>query len=286
MIPRLLTPDDYLRFEQAPPDYHYHYGDGVEHFGALYLPDSAQPHTVIVLIHGGCYREMYDLKPLGGLARALTRDGFAVWNIEYRRAGNGGDYPNMFLDVAAAADFLPRIAAHHALPLDRVITVGHSAGGHLALWLAGRSDLLRESPLYTNDPLRISGVVALAAVADIAYALEQGVCADSLPTVMGGDPDTAPAHFRDGSPAELTFTGIPQVHIVGSEDRAILQNVRRYLGRKHAVDAKLIIVPDVGHFEIVAIDHPAWQITRRAILDLRTIQPGRIRAPDARNHLP
>ena len=132
----LLTAEDYQRFPTVEPHHRFAYGPHSQQFGELTRPNSPPPHPVIVLIHGGGYREIYDLRPLGTVVAALAAAGFAVWNIEYRRYGNGGDYPQMFLDAGAAADYLPHIAEAHHLDLGRVITMGHSAGGHLALWLA------------------------------------------------------------------------------------------------------------------------------------------------------
>ena len=182
----LLTPEDYTRFPYVPPYLRYHYGAHPQQFGELYLPATSPPHPVITLVHGGCYRAMYDLKPMSSVAQALADDGFAVWNIEYRRAGNGGDYPNMFLDVAKATDFLWQIAEEHSLNLSCTLAVGHSAGGHLALWLAGRPQLPASSALHLDDALPVCAVLALAPVADIAFAFTQDLCSDALPQVMGG----------------------------------------------------------------------------------------------------
>lgn len=168
----LLTADDYLRFPHVEPDHRYAYGSQELQFGELTLPDTAPPHPVIVLVHGGGYREIYDLRPLGTVVAALAAAGFAVWNIEYRRYGNGGEYPTMFLDVGAATDYLSQIAESHQLDLGRIITIGHSAGGHLALWLAGRRNIEADSPLYVDRPLSIHAVLALAPLADVRDGAE------------------------------------------------------------------------------------------------------------------
>ena len=264
----LLTAEDYTQFPSAPPDAAYAYGDETLQFGELYLPSAH--HSVIILIHGGCYTDAYDLKPIGAVARALADQGFAVWNIEYRRQNTGGGYPNMFLDVARAADYLRQIAHRRRLNLTRVIAVGHSAGGHLALWLAARHKLPASSRLYLENPLPIQGVVALAAVADLTVAFEQDLCADALPVVMGGRPEEVPAHYQQASPRALLPLGVPQTHIIGSEDTRMLANARLYIADAQALGDKveLVILPDAGHFEIVSPSSAAWPKVQAAILNL------------------
>ena len=267
----LLTAEDYLLFPKVEADFRYAYGSGSQQFGELSLPRSAPPHPVVILVHGGGYREIYGLSPLGSLVASLADDGFAVWNIEYRRHGNGGDFPRMFLDVAAAADFLRQMADDHNLNLDQVISMGHSAGGHLALWLAARHRIERSSPLFIERPAAVYAALALAPVGDIAR-LAAGVSdSDALLTVMGGRPEDAPDNYRFGSPSELLPLGKPQTIIVGSEDTDILDNSRAYVDAAVAAgDApRLTVLPDVGHFEVVSVQSPAWDEVRRAAIDLR-----------------
>ncbi len=266
----LLTADDYQRFAHVEPDHRYAYGSHELQFGELTLPDSAPPHPVIVLIHGGGYREIYDLRPLGTVVASLTAAGFAVWNIEYRRYGNGGEYPSMFLDVGAATDCLPQIAESHQLDLGRVMTIGHSAGGHLALWLAGRRNIEAESPLYVDRPLAIHGVLALAPLADVKGGAESELSSDALLAVMGGMPSDAPDAYRNGCPTELLPLGISQVILVGSEDKSMLANAKRYIEAAAAAgdEAKLIVLAGAGHFEIVAVDTDEWRVVRDAVQEL------------------
>ena len=267
----LLTPEDYVRFPTVEADYRYPYGSHPQQFGELTLPRTAPPHPVIVLIHGGCYRELYDLRPLGIMAVALADAGFAVWNIEYRRHGNGGGFPQMFHDVAAAADFLCQVAETHSLDLSQVISMGHSAGGHLALWLAGRHRIEPASPLFRSNPLTIRAVLALAPLADIRQAISKNSCGDALPSVMGGDPDAVPTHFRNASPSELLPLGVPQTIIVGSEDTEILENVSAYVNAAIELDDEpsLILLPGAGHFELVSVEAAAWDDVCSAISRLR-----------------
>ena len=115
------------------------YGDGPEQFGELRLPASTGPHPVVVLIHGGCWLSDFDYRYMTHLGDALATQGYASWTIEYRRLGaSGGGWPQTFTDVGLALDALRDIAATQPLALGRIVTVGHSAGGQLALWLAAR----------------------------------------------------------------------------------------------------------------------------------------------------
>ena len=266
----LLTADDYQRFAPVEPDYRYAYGTGSEQFGELTLPSATPPYPVIILIHGGGYREKYNLRPLGAVVSALAAAGFAVWNIEYRRFGNGGDYPQMFLDVAAAADHLPEIASAHQLDFYRVITMGHSAGGHLALWLAGRSSIESASPIFVSEPLAVHGAVALAPLADVTGGSESELSSDALLAVMGGGPNRNPSAYRNGCPARLLPLRVPQVIIVGSEDGSMLENAERYIAAAGAAgdDARLIVLPGAGHFEIVAVGTEEWAAVEQATMQL------------------
>ena len=140
------------------------YGADRWQFGDLRLPAGPGPHPVVITIHGGFWRARYGLDYLRYVAAALSAAGLATWNIEYRRIGNaGGGWPGTFLDVAAAADHVRALATTYPLELGRVVALGHSAGGHLAYWLAGRHHITPGSPLYANEPLPLAGAVALAA---------------------------------------------------------------------------------------------------------------------------
>lgn len=267
----LLTAEDYLRFPRRAADRSYEYGDHPQQFGELTLPGGKPPHPTIVLIHGGGYREMYDLAPLSAVAADLAKAGFAVWNIEYRRQGNGGAFPWMFRDVGRGTDFLRELGATHQLDLQRVFSMGHSAGGHLALWLAGRRNIDQRSPLYVEQPLQIQAAIALAPIADIRRAVAGGLSSDALPAVMGGLPEDVPAHYRAGSPPELLPFGVPQLIFVGSQDAGILENARAYQQAAQAAgdQARLVVLPGAGHFEVVSVQSAEWLEIRGTLAALR-----------------
>src|SRR5579872_3790642 len=147
------------------------YGTEKLHFGELHLPATAGLHPVAIVIHGGFWHIPYDYTLMTGLADDLAARGIAAWNIEYRRIGDpNGGWPNTLLDVASAADFVRVIAERYQLDLQRVVPIGHSAGGHLALWLAARPYIPQDNVLaQTNNdvPLAVCGVISLAGVSDL-----------------------------------------------------------------------------------------------------------------------
>ena len=137
------TVQDYMAQPQAKADVRIAYGPAPAQVVDLFLPKGRGPHPVVVLIHGGCYLAEYQgLAQTSGVAADLARRGYAVWNVEYRKLGEAGaGYPGTFLDVADAVDRIRDAAKAHRLDPRRVVAVGHSAGGHLALWAAARHRL-------------------------------------------------------------------------------------------------------------------------------------------------
>ena len=164
------------------------YGAGHAHqFGDLRCPLGPGPHPLVVVVHGGFWLAAYDLQLLRPLCDALCASGYATWNIEYRRIGDaGGGWPGTFLDVAAAADHVRGLASAHHLDLRQVTSLGHSAGGHLALWLAARR-WLREGELARRSPLALKRAVALAGIGDLRRAWEMGF--EVVGQLLGGAPD-------------------------------------------------------------------------------------------------
>ena len=151
--------DDILILVPPPADERVPYGSDAHQFGDLRLPKGNGPHPVVINIHGGFWRNEYDLTHAGHLCAALTAKGVATWNLEYRRIGNpGGGWPGTLDDVRTGAAHLKKIAGERSLDLKRAVATGHSAGGHLVLWLA------------KQNAIALKGLVALAPVADLRGA--------------------------------------------------------------------------------------------------------------------
>ena len=270
MATQLLSTEDYTRFPAVAADQRLAYGADPAQFGGLYLPRAVGPHPVVILLHGGCWGAKYGLEPLGRLCAAFAAEGLAVWNLEYRRLGNGGGWPMTFLDVAAGADFLRTIANACSLDLARIVAVGHSAGGHLALWLAGRHRLPAGSPLYAPAPLPIHGVLSIAGVPDLAEALAHGLCGDAVQQLVGGSAADEPERYRQTSPIALLPLGMRQWHIIGQDDDTVhVDYLQRYMAIAALHDqVHLDILPGAGHFEPVDPTTPAWATVRGAVLSL------------------
>lgn len=255
------------------------YGTDVLQFGALYLPEGSGPHPVVILIHGGFWRAAYDLTLMTGLAEDLARQGMAAWNIEYRRVGNiGGGWPGTLLDVAQATDCLPTIAASYNLDIQRVVAVGHSAGGHLALWLAARSKIPQQSILAAQgSPLTLAGAIGLAGVADLEHSWQLNLGKGAASELLGGGFDEVPDRYAVASPAALLPTGVPQVLIHGTEDDRVPLIVSQQYTHKalEAGDAvTLIELAGADHFVVIDPASTAWRMTVAEIRRLQTPAKG------------
>jgi acetyl esterase/lipase len=130
-----------LERERPEPDATIAYGDDQMQKADLWLPAGPGPHPIVLMVHGGCWQtEIADRRIMSWIADDLRKRGIAVWNVDYRGVDRaGGGYPGTFRDVAAAADALRGQAERYRLALHPLVAVGHSAGGHLALWLAARA---------------------------------------------------------------------------------------------------------------------------------------------------
>ncbi|MFC2161229.1 alpha/beta hydrolase family protein [Acidobacteriota bacterium] len=270
---RLKTVQDLLALETVPADLVLHYGKDPLQFGQLRLTKGEGPFPVVVIIHGGCWMAAFDLNHISPLAGAITQLGFVTWSLEYRRIGNeGGGWPGSFLDVAAGIDFLREMETVHKLDLSRVTVLGHSAGGHLALWAAGRIKLPQSSSVFDQNPISLSGVISLAGIGDLEDAAAHKICGSAIFQLMGGEKTEFLSRYSHGSPVELLPLGIPQILIQGQEDQIVpLDLVKGYFDKARRKDDKiqLIEIKNAGHFELIIPESSAWPMVTKAILSLK-----------------
>ena len=269
---QLITAGSVGEFDWPSPDAKISYGDGEFQFGYLRLPEGSGPHPVIVFMHGGCWLSVFDIRYTGLAEQAFADAGYAVWSLEYRRVGNpGGGWPGTFLDVASGADHLVELAREYPLDLDRVIAIGHSAGGQLALWLAARERIPSSSELYASEPLAIHGVLALAPAPNLATLHSSGACGPGVDGLMGGSPEARPERYQVGSPMQLMPVGVPQRVIVGALDAQFGSSGRAYFQAASAAGSSPVTLreaPESGHFEMVVPSTSTWPITLQELESL------------------
>ena len=210
----------------------HRYGDDPSQYGVLYGEG-----PVAVLIHGGFWKDQYGLDLMEPLAEDLAARGWAAWNIEYRRLGNGGGVPETLDDVSAAIDLLAD------LPVDRsrVVAIGHSAGGHLAAWAA-----TRETP-----KVALTGVVSQAGVLDLARARELRLTDGVVDRFLGAHPTSV------ASPIERLPLGVPTLLTHGGLDDIVPVEISQRFAE--ASGASLIVEPDEDHFGHIDPDNPLWK---------------------------
>jgi acetyl esterase/lipase len=244
-----MANDSILTLAPPPADARVRYGGDPNQFGDLRFPKSDGPFAVVMMIHGGFWRAKYDLEHAGHLCAALTAKGLATWNVEYRRVGNaGGGWPGTFQDIGAAFRFVQQIAKRYNLDASRVVVMGHSAGGQLALCLAAHQPAVKH-------------VVSLAGVVDLQAAYEQHLGNDAVVEFLGGKPSAVADHYRDADPMELSIPKAAQWLIHGEGDDTVPPDfsVRYVQTRKaRAEDVHLLEVGQAGHYELIDPRSAAW----------------------------
>jgi acetyl esterase/lipase len=243
------------------------------------MPDGAGPHPVVVLIHGGSWQHRYGRAVMRALAADLRGRGSAVWNIEYRRVGGGGGWPSTFADVASAIDQLDGL--HPSLDLSRVDLVGHSAGGHLALWAAGRTKLPAGAPgaIAGRPRVPIARVVSLAGVCDLtgAYADWHGGAVRAL---MGGSPERLPDRYDVADPLRLAPLALPVLIAHGVQDETVsIELSRRYAQATRAAGGAVELIEIAGeagrHRAFIYPEGEAWQQVAAWLQRSHAAAPGR-----------
>jgi acetyl esterase/lipase len=235
------------------------YGPATLQFGDLRVPESVPSSPVAIVIHGGFWRNRYGLDYIVPVCEALTAVGIATWNLEYRRIGDsGGGWPGTFEDVSAGAEHLRSLSAEFNLDLNRVVTVGHSAGGHLAFWLA-------------CEKKWIAGAVSLAGVLDLRRTWELGLSDNVVAQFLGGSPIELPARYNFASPLERLPIGIRQKLFHGTADTSVPYEIsKKYAqaAKSSGDDAELVAFEGAGHFEVVDPRTKEFERIRETIAEM------------------
>ena len=235
----------------------HRYGEAEQQVADLWLPGGGARGTA-VLVHGGFWRSGYDRSLQERAAADLVGRGWAVWNVDYRGAGaDGGGWPGTLEDVAAALDALAGPGQRHGLDPARCVLVGHSAGGHLALWAAGRAALPEGAPgavaagtAGSALPLLPAAVVCQAGVADLVLADHDHLGDDATAGFLGGTAQEVPERYALADPAQQVPLEVPVLLVTGAQDVTVPPSqARSYAAASRAAGrpAELVIVPGEDH---------------------------------------
>ena len=245
----------------------HRYGEDASQLAELFLPGSRGPHGVVVVIHGGYWRARYDRSLMTGLCQDLAANGLAAWNLEYRRVGSGGGWPETFADVASGVDFLRELG--EPLDLERVGAIGHSAGGQLALWTASRGTLPLNAP-GASPRVSPRAVVSQAGVADLRLAAVSPPSDEPTCALLGGSPEEQPGRYMLASPRERVPLGVEQLVLHGDADTSLALAVSEaYAAAAIAAGdpCELRVLPGTGHFEHIDPSTDAWRTGRDWLLE-------------------
>jgi acetyl esterase/lipase len=212
-------------------------------------------------MHGGFWRERYDLRLEDRLVADLAGRGWAVWNLEYRRVGrrSRGGWPATLEDVAAGIDHLARV--DELLDTDRIVAIGHSAGGQLALWAAARPGLPAGAP-GADPAVTLSGAVAQAGLSDLREVARLALSGAAAEHFLGGPPDDLPERYELASPTERLPLDVPHLLVHGDADDVVpIEIARRYAQRAAEAGDRcaLIELAGVGHMDHLDPGSEAWR---------------------------
>jgi acetyl esterase/lipase len=248
----------------------HRYGPHHAQVADLHLPAGA-PAGVVILLHGGYWRAIYDRHQLDPVIADLVARGWAAWNLDYRAVGagpcSGGGWPATFADVAAGLDALAEPVARLRIPARRIGVFGHSAGGTLALWSAARHRL-PAGEVGADPLLRPAAVVAASAICDLVDGAHQHLGAGAVADLMGGMPAEVPA-YRTASPTALLPLGVPILAITGEDDEDVpVAQSRAFAERARAAgdDVRLAVHPGQDHFAPLDAASAVWHQARDWLL--------------------
>jgi acetyl esterase/lipase len=256
-------PDDILTLRPPLADERAAYGADQNQFVDLRFPAKRQKvRPLAINIHGGFWRAKYNLDHAGHLCAALTSKGIATANLEYRRVGDeGGAWPGTFADIRAAYAFVVQNAAKWKIDAERIVVMGHSAGGQLALCLAAHEQ-------------RVRRVISLAGVVDLLRAYELHLSNDAVVEFLRGTPTEVPDHYREADPMQLAIPQARQWLIHGAADEVVpVEFSREYVAAKKKLtgtqkeELQLLEVPRAGHFDLIDPRSEAWRVVEQTVMD-------------------
>jgi len=261
---------DVLSRDAPVPNLTVSYGPLTDHVADVRLPSRggplhpSPPAPLVILWHGGFWREAYDRHHLGPMAANLAARGYVVVTPEYRRTGGEGGWPATFEDVAVAAAVLPRMlddAMPGQIDLARVVFAGHSAGGHLAVWAAQR---MEAGEIKTLAPL--AGVLALAPVLDLADAYRRDLDDGAVAALLGGGPLEMPDRFAFADPSQLDALATPLTIVHGDRDGRVPKEMSRHY--RDRTGCALIEIEGGDHFALIDPLSDAWTSVVRELAAL------------------
>jgi acetyl esterase/lipase len=260
-----MNSEDILTLRPPPADARVAYGSDPNQFLDLRFPGKKKepPHPVVINIHGGFWRSKYGLDHAGHLCAALAAKGLITANLEYRRVGNeGGAWPGTFADIRSAYSFILQNAKQYNMDAGKIVVMGHSAGGQLALCLAAHES-------------SITRIVSLAGVVDLQRAYQLHLSNDAVIEFLGGTPTQVPDHYREADPMRLSIPQARQWLIHGSADDVVPPVFSRDYAAakqkrtgKEKEDVRLLEISSAGHFDVIDPRTAAWKQVEQTVLDL------------------
>lgn len=263
-----MTLAQYMSLKGPEPSAHVAYGTAPSQYAELFRPAGAGPFPVVVLVHGGCWQTEYGgIGQFRNIAGALAAEGIAVWNVEYRRVDEpGGGFPGTYEDMIGALDALSANAKTYQLDMGRLAAVGHSAGGHMVQWAAGRALIPPSSPLYRPKPIAIRHVVSLGGINDLRAWTD--LCGFEVAKLTGTPSAARTNVYADTNPSDMIPNGSHTVLITGERDQLVPKEVAvRFAAKAKAAgdSAEVIVLPGAGHFDEAAASSPSWNTTLSVI---------------------
>ena len=257
---------DLLKREKPAPDATISYGSDPLNVVDIWRPKGTGPHPAVIMIHGGCWKtDIAQRDIMNYIAADLRSAGIGVWNIEYRGVDRaGGGYPGSYQDVGEAADLFAARGAEFGFDTTKRIAIGHSAGGHLALWLAQRPALPKVSPIRSAHPIALDAAISQAGIPD----LRQGETLPDHPCGDEGARAMAAGHYAETSPQEMPLTDTPQYLFNTSADWVapyLYGEAYRDAMAKRGKTVVLAQTAGEGHVEHIAPDGKTWALQKGLI---------------------